>query len=89
MESYLKKLERKLNLNLQSVALVPPETLDDCFHKLHIKDIPEVYVKHEEWMQTLIDTYIENMKEMVKWFLRENLCDECKKKIFGEKYAKI
>jgi len=89
MATSLKKLEKKLNMNLQGVALVPPETLDNCFHKLHIQDIPEVYIQHEEWMQTLIDTHIENIKEMVKWFLKENLCDECKKKIFGEKNAKV
>ena len=89
MVNSLKKLEKKLNVNLQGVALVPPETLDNCFPKLHVQDIPEVYIQHKEWMQTLIDAHIENMKEMVKWFLKENLCDECKKKIFGEKNAKV
>jgi len=81
MATSLKKLERKLSVNLQGVALVPPETLDNCFHKLHIKDIPEVYIQHEEWMQTLIDAHIDNIKRMVMWFLEENLCEECKRKI--------
>ena len=81
MANSLKKLERKLSVNLQGVALVPPETLNNCFPKFHIKDIPEVYIRHEEWMQTLIDAHIDNIKRMVIWFLEENLCEECKKKI--------
>jgi len=81
MATSLKKLEKKLNMNLQGVALVPPETLDNCFPKFHIQDIPEVYIQHEEWMQTLIDAHIDNIKRMVVWFLEENLCEECKKKI--------
>jgi len=84
METCLKKLEGKLNLNLQNVAITPPESLDDCFPKLYIQQIYPI-----EWMQILIDAYREDMKEMVKWFLRENLCDECKKKIFGEKDVKV
>jgi len=76
MESCLKKLEKKLNVKLQGVALVPPETLDNCFPKLYLQqDYPK------DWMQTIIDAYRDDIKRMVVWFLEENLCEECKKKI--------
>jgi len=60
-------------------SITPPENLDDCFPSLHLLDD----------LQVFIDAYRENIKEMVKWFLKENLCDKCKKKILREKDAKI
>jgi len=61
-------------------AITPPKSLDNCFPS--IQDLPED-------LQVLIEAYRENMKEMVKWFLKENLCDECKRKIFGKRDVKI
>jgi len=50
--------------------------LDDCFPQLYIQqDLPK------EWIQTLVDAYRDDIKRLVRWFLEENLCEECKKKI--------
>ena len=58
------------------VALTPPQNLKECFPRLYIQqDYPK------EWVQTIIDAHTDDIKRMVIWFLKENLCEECKKKI--------